>query len=218
MGNSIKKRGQNFIKRFSRASLKASKEGKEHIKENLIGRISHIEDIRLLIFEWALLVIALIMLSATQAIWFADSYSESVFSDGGIYTEATLGNVNSLNPLFATTDSEKVLSRLMFATLSAIDYSGHPGIGLAESIMPSNNGQTWIVKLREGLMWSDGTPITNEDVLFTIDLIKNVKVIQESECSCLTPDNIPVKMLERYIMSMSGIIVIINLLVIKYLI
>ena len=97
MGNSIKKRGQNFIKRFSRASLKASEESKEHIKENLIGRIPHIEDIRLLIFEWALLVIALIMLSITQAIWFADSYSESVFSDGGIYTEATLGNVNSLN-------------------------------------------------------------------------------------------------------------------------
>ena len=176
MGNSIKKRGQKFIKRFSRASLKASEESKEHIKENLIGRIPHIEDIRLLIFEWALLVIALIMLSITQAIWFADSYSESVFSDGGIYTEATLGNVNSLNPLFATTDSEKVLSRLMFATLSAIDYSGHPGIGLAESIMPSDNGQTWTVKLREGLMWSDGTPITNEDVLFTIDLIKNPAV------------------------------------------
>lgn len=176
MGNSIKKRGQNFIKRFSRASLKASEESKEHIKENLIGRIPHIEDIRLLIFEWALLVIALIMLSITQAIWFADSYSESVFSDGGIYTEATLGNVNSLNPLFATTDSEKVLSRLMFATLSAIDYSGHPGIGLAESIMPSDNGQTWTVKLCEGLMWSDGTPITNEDVLFTIDLIKNPAV------------------------------------------
>ena len=176
MGNSIKKRGQKFIKRFSRASLKASEEGKEHIKENLIGRISHIEDIRLLIFEWALLVIALIMLSITQAIWFADSYSENVFSDGGVYTEATLGDVNSLNPLFATTNSEKTLSRLMFATLSAIDYSGHPGIGLAESIMPSDNGQVWTVKLREGLKWSDGAPITNEDVLFTIDLIKNPAV------------------------------------------
>lgn len=176
MENSIKKRGQKFIRKFSRASLKASAESKEHIKENLIGRISHIENIRLLILEWALLIFALIMLAVTQSIWFRDSYSEDVFSDGGTYTEATIGDVNSLNPLFATTDSEKVLSRLMFATIATIDYSGHPGIGLAKSIVPSEGGKIWTVQLRDGLKWSDGKPITNEDVLFTIELIKNPTV------------------------------------------
>lgn len=173
MGNSIKKSGQKFVRRFSRASLRASAESKEHIKENLIGRFSHIENIRLLILEWTLLVFALIMLAVTQSIWFKDSYSEDVFSEGGTYTEATIGDVNSLNPLFATTDSEKTLSRLMFATLATIDYSGHPGIGLAASIMPSEGGRVWTVKLRDGLKWSDGIPITNEDVLFTVELIKS---------------------------------------------
>ena len=173
MKKSLKKRGQKIVKRFSRASLKASAEGKEHIKENLIGRISHIENIRLLVLEWGLLVFALIMLAVTQSIWFRDSYSEDIFSKGGTYTEATLGDVNSLNPLFATTDSEKVLARLMFATIVTIDYSGHPGMGLAESIMPSEGGRVWTVRLREDLKWSDGEPITNEDVLFTVDLIKN---------------------------------------------
>ena len=176
MGNSIKKRGQKFIRRFSRVSLRASAEGKEHIKENLIGRISHIENIRLLILEWGLLAFALIMLAVTQSIWFKDSYSEDVFSKGGTYTEATLGEVNSLNPLFATTDSEKALSRLMFATIATIDYSGHPGIGLAASIMPSEGGRVWTVRLREDLKWSDGEPITNEDILFTVNLIKNPAV------------------------------------------
>ena len=176
MGNSIKKRGQKFLKRFSRASLRASEEGKEHIKENLIERFSHAANVKLLILEWGLLVFALIMLAITQAIWFKDSYSENVFSKGGTYTEATLGDVNSLNPLFATTSSEKVLSRLLFATIATIDYSGHPGIGLAKSIMPSEGGRVWTMKLREGLKWSDGEPITNEDVLFTIDLIKNQSV------------------------------------------
>ncbi len=173
MKNSIKKRGQKFIRRFSRASIKASEEGKEHIKENLIERISHIENIRLLIFEWGLLVVMLIMLAITQAFWFADSYSENTFSDGGTYTEATVGDVSSLNPLFATTNSEKVLSRLLFATISTIDYSGHPGIGLAKSILPSENGKVWTVTLRDDLKWSDGEPITNDDVLFTVNLIKN---------------------------------------------
>ena len=176
MADSIKKRGQKFLRKFSRVSVKASEESKEHIKENLIGRISHIENIRLLVLEWSLLVAALIMLAATQSIWFRDTYSEDVFSSGGTYTEATIGDVSSLNPLFATTNSEKTLSRLMFATLATIDYSGHPGIGLAASILPSEGGKVWTVKLRDGLKWSDGAPLTNEDVLFTINLIKSPSV------------------------------------------
>ena len=110
MVNSFKKRGQKLIRNFSRASIRVSEEGKEHIKENLVERISHIGNIRLLIFEWVLLVAALIMLSITQAFWFGNSYAGNVFTPGGTYTEATLGGVNSLNPLFATTNSEKTLS------------------------------------------------------------------------------------------------------------
>ena len=176
MKKTTKKRGQKFIRRFSRASVKASEEGKEHIKENLIDRFSHIADIRLLILEWSLLIGALMMLAFAQAFWFGNSYAENVFVKGGTYTEATLGDVKSLNPLFATTSSEKTLSRLMFATLSTIDYSGHPGIGLAESIMPNEDGKVWTVRLRDGLKWSDGEPITNDDVIFTTDLIKNPAV------------------------------------------
>ena len=176
MKKTTKKRGQKFIRRFSRASVKASEEGKEHIKENLIDRFSHIADIRLLILEWSLLIGALMMLAFAQAFWFGNSYAENVFVKGGTYTEATLGDVKSLNPLFATTSSEKTMSRLMFATLSTIDYSGHPGIGLAESIMPNEDGKIWTVKLRDGLKWSDGEPITNDDVIFTTDLIKNPAV------------------------------------------
>lgn len=185
MKNNTRKRGQKFLKKFTRASVKASQEGKEHIKENLVERFSHIANIRLLIVEWSLLVAVLIMLSITQAFWFADSYSESVFTDGGTYIEATLGKVNSMNPLFASTNSERVLSRLMFATLSEVDYSGHPGAGLAESISPNEDSTVWTIKLRDNLKWSDGEPITNEDVLFTAELIKNpaVNTIYDSNLS-----------------------------------
>ena len=176
MKNDVRKRGQKFIRRFSRASVKASEESKEHIKENFVGRLSHINNIRLLIVEWSLLIVALIMLAVTQAFWFGGSYAEEAFSNGGTYTEATLGEVKSMNPLFAMTDSEKVLSKLMFATLSTVDYSGHAGIGLASSIRPNEDGSVWTVKLREGLQWSDGEPITNEDVIFTAELLKNPAV------------------------------------------
>ncbi|MBQ1298221.1 hypothetical protein IIY24_00030, partial [Candidatus Saccharibacteria bacterium] len=151
MGNSLKKRGRKFIRRFSSASKKAQREGKEHIKENLFERLSHIRHIRLLIFEWGLLVFALIMLAVAQAFWFGDSYAENTFTSGGTYTEATLGDVNSMNPLFATTSSEKVLSRLMFATISAPDFSGHPKAQLAKSITATEGGKKWVVRLRDNL-------------------------------------------------------------------
>ncbi|MBR3116035.1 hypothetical protein IKF30_02290 [Candidatus Saccharibacteria bacterium] len=176
MGNTFKKRGQKFVRKFSRVTAKASEEGKEHIKENFFGRLQNVGNIKLLILEWSLLIVALVLLAVAQAFWFADSYSENVFSNGGSYIEATLGDVNSMNPLFATTDSEKVLSRLMFGTLVTIDYSGHPNVGLASSVTPSEDGKTWTVKLRDGLTWSDGEPITNDDVIYTVELIRNPRV------------------------------------------
>lgn len=176
MGNSLQKRGQKFIRKFSRVTTKASEEGKEHIKENFFGRLKHVGDIKLLVLEWSLLVAALVLLAVAQAFWFANSYSQDVFSNGGNYIEATLGDVNSMNPLFATTNSEKVLSRLMFGTLVTVDYSGHSNIGLASAVTPSEDGKTWTVKLRDNLTWSDGEPITNEDVLYTAELIRNPRV------------------------------------------
>lgn len=173
MKKTLKKRGQKFIRNFSRLSRRAEAESKEHIKENFFDRLSHITSIRLLIFEWGLLMLALILLGVTQAIWFGNSYSSSAFSDGGTYTEGTIGKVSSLNPLFASTESEKTLSRLLFSTITTIDYSGHVANGLAESITTADKGRTWTMTLKPGLKWSDGEPITNEDVLFTTSLIKN---------------------------------------------
>ena len=176
MATSLKKRGRKLVRKFSRASIKASEESRERIVENFVHRLSHIKNVRLLVFEWGLLVLALIMLAVTQAFWFSSSYARDVFIAGGSYTEATLGRVNSMNPLFATTNSEKVLSRLMFATLVTIDYSGHPRVMLAESLTPSEDGKVWTMRMKDGLKWSDGEPLTNEDVMFTIGLIQNPAV------------------------------------------
>ena len=176
MKDSIKKRGQKYLRGITRATSRVEQESREHIKENLISRLSRIANIRLLVLEWGLLIIALILLSIMQSFWFENSYTDDVFSSGGTYTEATYGEVNSLNPLLAKTDSEKTLSRLMFATVATIDYSGHTNIGLAKSIHADEDGKVWRVRLRDDLKWSDGEPITGQDLIFTANLIKNPRV------------------------------------------
>lgn len=176
MKNPLKKRGQKIIRRFSRTADKVQEEGKEHIKQNFVKRLSRIANIKILIVEWVLLISALIMLAVTQSFWFGNSYTKNAFTSGGTYTEGTIGKVASLNPLFATTSSEKVLSKLMFASLSAVDFSGHPGLELAKSIVSSEGGKVWAVTLKDNLKWSDGEPITIDDVYFTAKLIQNPAV------------------------------------------
>lgn len=47
---------------------------------------------------------------------------------------------------------------------------------LAESYEHSPDGRTWTFHLRPGLKWSDGQPVTPEDVVFTLDVIYDPKV------------------------------------------
>ena len=176
MNKNFKKSGRKIFKKISLFSKRVHRDGQEHIKENLIDHISHIKDVRLYILEWILLVTVIILLSITQAYWYLNSFAVETYTKGGTYTEATLGKINSFNPLFATTSSEETLSRLLFATLSATDYSGHTGLGLAETIHANDAGDIWTVKLRSGLKWSDGQPITNSDVLYTIKTIQSTRI------------------------------------------
>jgi peptide/nickel transport system substrate-binding protein len=41
--------------------------------------------------------------------------------------------------------------------------------GLAESWTNSPDGKTWTFKLRKNLRWSDGEPLTADDVMFTME-------------------------------------------------
>ena len=176
MNKNFKKSGRKIFKKISLFSKRVHRDGQEHIKENLIDHISHIKDVRLYILEWILLVTVIILFSITQAYWYLNSFAVETYTRGGTYTEATLGKINSFNPLFATTSSEETLSRLLFATLSTTDYSGHTGLGLAESIHANDTGDIWTVKLRDGLKWSDGQAITNSDVLYTIKTIQSTRI------------------------------------------
>jgi len=50
---------------------------------------------------------------------------------------------------------------------------GHPGDqtvagGVLEVV---NNDLTWTFTLRQGLKWSDGQPVTADDVTFTLDVV-----------------------------------------------
>jgi len=164
-----------IAKQLLKFSRRAQIKSETHIKKNLVNRVSNVKKIRIWILEWFLLVFAIIALSAVQSVWFRNSFSATAFVPGGEYSEAVFGEISSLNPLYASTDSERVVAKLLFSSLVAIDSSGSLKNDLAESVTPEEGGRVWLVKLKEGLKWSDGRSITVEDVVYTFGVIKDPK-------------------------------------------
>ncbi len=93
---------------------------------------------------------------------------------GGIYTEALVGSLQRLNPLFDMYNPvDRDVNRLVFSGLVRFDSRGVPQPDLADSWGISQDGILYNFRLREGLTWHDGQPLTAQDVIFTIDLLRN---------------------------------------------
>ncbi len=93
---------------------------------------------------------------------------------GGVYTEALVGSLMRLNPLlnfYNTTDRE--VSRLLFSGLLRFDGNGAPQVDLADSWGVSKDGTLFNVTLRENAEWHDGEPVTADDVIFTVEMLRN---------------------------------------------
>lgn len=65
------------------------------------------------------------------------------------------------------TGGDSLVMELQWDFLAAYDEKGEAEMRLAESITASPDAKTWTVKLKPGLTWSDGTPLTSKDVLFS---------------------------------------------------
>lgn len=166
------RRKRSFWSRFRRKTEKVGAASAEHLKDNLITRAAAAREVKILILEWSATIFVCLLLASLQAVWFHDSYTTEAAGDGGTFIEATLGDVDSLNPLFASTSSEKALSRLMFEGLTKVDSSGHIGLALAKSVKKSEDAKTWTIELKDNLTWSDSEPLTADDVIFTANAIQ----------------------------------------------
>ena len=74
---------------------------------------------------------------------------------------------NTLNPLTADDRFGLMTTHLTFSPMYYIYPDGHIEYILAESFEASEDGLTYTLKLKEGLKWSDGQPLTADDIIFT---------------------------------------------------
>lgn len=92
---------------------------------------------------------------------------------GGILKEGIVGTPRFVNPVLANTRADHDMVALVYSGLLKISPSGELIPDLAESITVSEDGLTYNIILRRDIFFHDGTPVTSDDVIFTIQLIQN---------------------------------------------
>lgn len=93
---------------------------------------------------------------------------------GGVYTEALVGSIMRLNPILSTYNPpDREVSRLIFSGLLRFDSTGAPLPDLAKKWGYSQDGTVYTFTLHDEAVWHDGQPVTADDVIFTIELLRN---------------------------------------------
>ena len=96
------------------------------------------------------------------------SFLISVPTYGGNLTEGEVGSPQFINPLLAISDADRDLSALTYAGLMGLSSTGSLVPVLADGYTVSSDSKSYTFTLRKGAAFSDGTPVTAQDVVFTV--------------------------------------------------
>tara|TARA_B100001559_G_scaffold318140_1_gene324678 strand:- start:351 stop:1985 length:1635 start_codon:yes stop_codon:yes gene_type:complete len=102
-----------------------------------------------------------------------DFNKEFNINPGGNLVNAMTGEPSNLIAMIAGDSASSSIAGNIFNSLIKYDENLEYAPDLAESWQISNNQKTITFKLKKGLEWQDGEPLTSSDVLFTWKLITN---------------------------------------------
>lgn len=101
------------------------------------------------------------------------SFMVSVPMEGGSIKEGIIGVPRFVNPILASTESDRALVRLIYSGLMRKSTDGTIIPDLAESFSVSPDGLTYTFVLKNEIFFHDETPVTVDDIIFTVNAIKD---------------------------------------------
>ena len=99
--------------------------------------------------------------------------TEVVPVEGGEIKVGVLGLPRFINPVYAESEPDKILTQLIYAGLLRKNQEGNLVQDLAKSYEVKNNNLTHTLLLKDKIYFHDGHPLTAEDVVYTVSLIQN---------------------------------------------
>jgi len=115
--------------------------------------------------------------------WYVITHRTEIPSVGGEYTEALVGDVQFVNPLYASSDTDAALTKLVFSGLMRWDQTDGLVNDLAQSVEISDEGNIYTIRIRDDARFHNGEEIRARDVLFTINAIQNQTYLSQREVS-----------------------------------
>jgi len=93
---------------------------------------------------------------------------------GGIYVEGMVGQPRFINPIYAeTNDIDRDLTNLIFSGLMTYNEKGELVKDLAKEYKILDDGKIYEFYLKDNTVWHDGSSLTTDDIIFTIETIKS---------------------------------------------
>ncbi len=148
-------------------------QAEQGLEEHLLKRFEHLAPVRRFVVGWIGLVLLLIAALVGQNVSLSDYYQSIGTIPGGIYSEGIRGRFTNANPMYATSDADASVAKLIFAGLFRQNAEGKLVGDLANDYSTDSHGNTYIVHLKPHLTWQDGQPLTARDVVFTYQAIQN---------------------------------------------
>lgn len=121
----------------------------------------------------AILGIIFLFLAITT---FSNKFLIEIPTYGGSITEGMVGVPRYINPILASTDSEKDLTKLIFSGLLKKDIYGNLINDLADEILESEDKLTYTVYLNPEAKFHDGVKVTADDIIFTLNKVQDKKL------------------------------------------
>ena len=166
----------NLLHRYKKGQRQVEDLGsqaEEHIEQHLMKRLERLTHVKRFVAGWIGLLVLLIGGLVVQNLALSGYYQQVRPVPGGIYNEGVQGRFTNANPLYATSDADTTVSKLIFASLLKLNDQGRLVGDLASGYKTDDHGTTYTVHLRPHLTWQDGKPLTSRDVLFTYHEIQN---------------------------------------------
>ena len=91
------------------------------------------------------------------------------------FRDGVVGRPSSITPLTARTRADRDIVALVFRGLVGLGPGQTLVPDLAESWTIADKGRTYTFVIRPDAVWDDGVPITAQDVVFTVGLLKDEK-------------------------------------------
>ena len=102
---------------------------------------------------------------------------------GGTFIYSSFGEgPKTFDPVTANEGSSVDLINIMFAGLISYDYTTQRHVpNLLKEWYMEEDPHNWILRLRSGMKWSDGQPITADDFMFTMQVIFDPNIVTPSK-------------------------------------